>query len=1741
MKILVPFIALSLALHLNTSAQQLIGITSPDDEFNDSGGVGELQVSTYPNLRWKAESTVPWINLTDKEWKQGSNTLTYSIESNQTSDLRIGNIKIIQEPFEYEWEEPSTIADDVRLGSAEIYALPRNGAIYISYGTEESTLPARGKLKFLYRFQDSNEWGSMVVDPLCHASSSSMGSIEIKPGKSFIAIAYNDDINNMLKLAYYDGDTGIWNREEIDKGKFQSVSYHNYYDRPSIAYHSVATGDLKFAIREVDPISGNAQWSVETVDSIGDYDYRTKFLELKYPHTPNEGPAIVYHDRNQKEIKYATLNENNQWIIETVASNYGDGVTSPCLRFDPILGHAAISLYGGKDGNFKLEYHHLDKGIWKKETVDVLTGTLRYASRTKLIFDSSGYPHIAYQALDEEKNGITKYAHFNGNEWIINQIEGVDSGNNISTDRSWSLIDGTNLDAGIHDSFERPNLIFTQGANGQKASLKLMQANKRKIIGNILDAGSEISYLIPENDSLGNEWTKPSSMFDDSTWKKAVQPVGFETAGGDLEPLIKTNISEEMKTKNASGYFRFPFEWDSNKSELQLSILSDDGYIAYLNGIEISKFNAPEIINFDSRASSSRNDDDVIENRVIVDLTPFLDHLIEGQNVIAIQAMHTHKSAGDFIIGIELKGKVLEVSPVQLSISQNPKATGPIDSDNDGFTNDEEIKYGSNPFGENSFPITINPTQKNIDSLGETQTLTITASNNTNWNAKSSSPWIKIIEGSQTSGNGNINYAVNRNTENKSRKGYIKITESESEQKWITTTIDNLGTLPDGARLATSLGHNNLGLPAIAYFDYGEQAIKYSQYDGNRWSIEKVDTIGRTERYFTISLSHSPSDEPAIAYFDNNSLDLMYATRTEGVWNVEKITSNSSFLSVANYYTPSLAHYSDGSPIIAYHDISALPITSLNVAEKKNNDWQISIIDRGQSDSTGAYTSLDLDPSGNPGIAYFYNKDYNLRFAKRESNSWKIQTADSERQTGVYNSLDFKPDGSPAISYKDYGTNSDLRYAVYQNNNWDIQTVDNQNSVGAYSSLNHNSLGFPSISYRDSTNQNLKCAVYNGEKWNIYNVDSAGDVGRFTSLKFARNDAIHISYISHTDGSLRFAEFKPNRTVYHLIEQASVNPELDSDGDGLRDIVETNTGVFESMEDTGTDPFKADTDGDGISDSWELGLDRFSLVIGPKTWTEAFDHAVAKGKNLATFTTEYEMDNALSSISLELLDNFRGIWIGATDSTEEGKWMWVTGEELKLNRWAQNQPDNFLEADAAEIGAGFSSAPGKLFDIPKTVSRDAYLLETGYPSDPHNPDTDGDGFTDGDEFLAASRPDDANDKPNPSPILEDIVLSVAENGTNKQLTTLNPSHPNDDQVTISIVINPDPNGNGIAAFTLVDNNVQMNDPYDFDHELQSNIELTLSAKSQNSIPTIATITVEIIDDRNEDFDGDGLTEAEEEDDYQTSDLLADSDGDGLMDSYELGVDRFEIIKGSFKWNAAVNNASTRGGHLATFETQVEWESAVKSFGPKPFDDFSGIWIGLVNKDEWRWINENPISFDKWAQREPRNYDKAILVGERARGRTAGLWYAQRNTSNADGYVLEIGYPTNPAVADTDGDGVNDKEESDSGTNPLIPDVNFIGDTDQDGWKDEVEVLFGSSPDNAKSVPAFKLKVNVLEGNQIELLFPGEKGVSYSVQTSDDMKTWLSLEKMIIGQGDTVKEIFSISRDNSGYYWRVRKE
>lgn len=61
------------------------------------------------------------------------------------------------------------------------------------------------------------------------------------------------------------------------------------------------------------------------------------------------------------------------------------------------------------------------------------------------------------------------------------------------------------------------------------------------------------------------------------------------------------------------------------------------------------------------------------------------------------------------------------------------------------------------------------------------------------------------------------------------------------------------------------------------------------------------------------------------------------------------------------------------------------------------------------------------------------------------------------------------------------------------------------------------------------------------------------------------------------DGSTNLQEYR-NQT----------NPQVaDTDGDGLKDGVETNTGEYKSTSDTGTNPLKADTDGDGLKDGVE--------------------------------------------------------------------------------------------------------------------------------------------------------------------------------------------------------------------------------------------------------------------------------------------------------------------------------------------------------------------------------------------------------------------------------------------------------------------------------------------------------------------------------------------------------------------------
>jgi len=191
---------------------------------------------------------------------------------------------------------------------------------------------------------------------------------------------------------------------------------------------------------------------------------------------------------------------------------------------------------------------------------------------------------------------------------------------------------------------------------------------------------------------------------------------------------------------------------------------------------------------------------------------------------------------------------------------------------------------------------------------------------------------------------------------------------------------------------------------------------------------------------------------------------------------------------------------------------------------------------------------------------------------------------------------------------------------------------------------------------------------------------------------------------------------------------------------------------------------------------------------------------------------------------------------------------------------------------------------------------------------------------------------------------------------------------------------------------------------------------------------------------------------------------ADSDGDGLTDGWELGIGRFSIVAGSFTWAGARKHAQSRGGDLACFPTQSVWERMLESLDPAAFDDYIGLWIGAsdaAQEGTWTWVNGTAFSFSNWASTRPSAATNNTLDYAEVSGGGGGelfKWYDRSGANTRDGYLLEMGRATDPAVADADGDGLNDGQEQTAKTHP------GVADSDGDGLKDGAEInLTQSNP------------------------------------------------------------------------------
>lgn len=117
------------------------------------------------------------------------------------------------------------------------------------------------------------------------------------------------------------------------------------------------------------------------------------------------------------------------------------------------------------------------------------------------------------------------------------------------------------------------------------------------------------------------------------------------------QSFIKTSVQSQMSGVSPTAYIRVPFAVATPASlqSLTLRLMYDDGFVAYLNGVEVARRNAPAALQWNSTATAAHPNSAAFSFEDI-NISDFLNTLQTGNNVLAIQGLNQSASDSDFLI-----------------------------------------------------------------------------------------------------------------------------------------------------------------------------------------------------------------------------------------------------------------------------------------------------------------------------------------------------------------------------------------------------------------------------------------------------------------------------------------------------------------------------------------------------------------------------------------------------------------------------------------------------------------------------------------------------------------------------------------------------------------------------------------------------------------------------------------------------------------------------------------------------------------------------------------------------------------------------------------------------------------------------------------------------------------------------------------------------------------------------------
>jgi hypothetical protein len=287
-------------------------------------------------------------------------------------------------------------------------------------------------------------------------------------------------------------------------------------------------------------------------------------------------------------------------------------------------------------------------------------------------------------------------------------------------------------------------------------------------------------------------------------------------------------------------------------------------------------------------------------------------------------------------------------------------------------------------------------------------------------------------------------------------------------------------------------------------------------------TTETVYNAGISQNIFLPSLISSlamdASGNPHVSFVDNNAFDFKYGTKSGGVWTFESIAPNGydPIFGDDNQIT-SLALDASGNPHIAFWDPTP---NLLKYASRTGGTWTIETVD--PVDNNGRVATLVIDATDRPHIFYYDQTNLYVKYATKVGGVWSTEVVDA---SGILQprlqGLAVDSSGNPHVIYLDFNAGV-LKYAKKSGGVWTSEVVPGPGSFpgsSIFSSIAVDGAGNPHLALSYIDTRALRHVVKSGGVWTSEFVDP-GKLVADPSIRISPAGTPCISYKEITIGTL---------------------------------------------------------------------------------------------------------------------------------------------------------------------------------------------------------------------------------------------------------------------------------------------------------------------------------------------------------------------------------------------------------------------------------------------------------------------------------------------------------------------------------------------------------------------------------------------------------------------------------------------